>query len=149
VGVIVMVALSCWRAELLLLPASTAMVLPDGHGLTLPDGMAPLDRAYLAASTTDFIGLYLGPHRIEQAGGTLSADADFKVFPVPAGLMLVPLRILPAQPATLHLRGTAFLNPAEKVLTGRQSLVFGLPCAIRPKRAACRYPDPLQKLAGR
>ncbi len=140
----VIISLSCWRAELVAIAAPPgAAVLPDGHGLVLPGGPAPLDIAYLAASPDDFIGLYLGHHTIDQGSTIWHANSDFKIFPIPLGFMLLPLRVLPQQPSILHLQSAVTLNTYEKVFSARQRVVFGLPCMILHKRSSCQYTNGL------
>ncbi len=139
-GLMLMLAAGCWRPVLAVArDPSPVTVLPDGKGLYLPDGLRPLGIAYIARSGEDFNGLYLGNHTLDSDGGHFIANADFKVFPIPFGLMLVPLRPLPRQPSTLHLRTSITLDRAHPVLQARQRLVFGLPCFILPARSACAY----------
>jgi hypothetical protein len=136
----VVLSLSCWRPRLVIdTRPSDVTVLPDGHGLALPEGLAPLNVVYLAASPEDFVGLYLGAHVIDQNGHVLHANADFKIFPVPSGFMLMPLRVLPTTAATLHLTSSVKLDPSTQVFIGRQDIVFGLPCAVLHKRDDCQY----------
>ena len=137
--------LSCWRAELIVVPGQPlATVLADGRGLALPQGLARLDDAVLAPAPNDFLGLYFGQHTIEAGGHAFMAGSDFKVLPIPSGFMVVPLRPLPPGPAELHLATAEPLDPSATVVMGRQAIVFGLPCLIAPRRAACRFRSALR-----
>ena len=131
--------MACWRAKLVVVAAEpAATVLSDGSGLALPHGLSGLGRAILVSVPDDFLSLYFGKHTLDAAGRTFIANADFKVLPVPFGLMVVPLRPLPAEPSVLHLAEPLRLDPAAPVLTARQAIIFGLPCSIAPRRAICR-----------
>jgi hypothetical protein len=144
-GIAMTVLLGCWRPELEVTNRhSAARVLPGGDGIALPDGLTPLDIAYLVAAPDDFLGFYLGPHELVQAGGSWPVNAAFKLFPVPFGIMLTPLRVLPAEPATLRLGTATRLNAGSPVIEARQRIVFGLPCAVLRRRAVCGYLSPLR-----
>ncbi len=139
-GLLLMLAAGCWRPVLAVDPRPSAVtVLPDGRGLFLPNGLGPLDAAYLVRSGEDFNGLYLGSHTLDSAGSHLIANAAFKVFPIPFGFMLVALRLSPHQPATLHLQTSVTLDRAYPVMQARQRIVFGLPCFLLPTRSVCAY----------
>jgi hypothetical protein len=140
VAVAVVASLSCWRAELVAIPAQPpATVLAGGEGLALPRGMKRVADAVLAASPDDFLGLYFGKHTIEADGQSFDAGIDFKLIPVPFGFMMIPLRPLPGGPSELHLAAPIRLSPAAVVVAARQAIVFGLPCLIAPGRPVCRY----------
>ena len=132
--------LSCWRAQLdMVLSQPAATVLADGRGLALPHGLSGLDDAVLASAPDDFLAQYFGSHVLEADGRRFMAGSDFKVVPVPFGLMVIPLRPLPDDPSQLRLADPIRLTPSAAVLTARQTLVFGLPCFIAPHREACRF----------
>ena len=140
VGICAAALLSCWRAEMVITePVSKATISADAHGLWLPEGLAPLDTAYIAASPDDFVGLFLGPHTMTTTHGQLLVNAAFRVIPVPYGFMLMPLRVLSPTPATLTLKAQLRLARTEPVLRGTQRIVFGLPCLVRDSRAACTH----------
>ena len=140
-AIAVVVLLSCWRPGLAVTPADPApTVLADGHGITLPHGMAGLDGAILAAAPEDFLTLYFGKHTMVSGAASFLANSAFKVVPLPGGFMVLPLRPLPAAPTVLHLAEPERLDPAEPVIAARQEIVFGLPCSIAPQRAICRSP---------
>ena len=139
-AIAVVALLSCWRAELVVLPAEpAATVLADGRGVTLPHGLDRVDGAVLVPASEDFLGLYFGKHTLEAAGRTFAAGIDFKVLPVPLGFMLIPLRVLPTAPSELRLAAPVRLDPSAVMLTARQTIVFGLPCFVAPHRAVCRF----------
>ncbi len=144
-GLAAVVFAGSWRPVLAVNPRPSAVtILPDGQGLYLPHGLGPLDAAFLVRSGEDFNGLYLGQHTLDAGGSRLIANAAFKVFPIPFGFMLVALRQMPEQPATLHLQTSATLDRAHPILQARQRIVFGLPCFVLPSRAACAYRMVLQ-----
>lgn len=140
----VVVLLSLWRADLVSdSKAQPARVVADGHSLTVPGGLPDMDQAVLVRAPADFLTIYFGAHEIRRDGRRLINNADFKLYPVPSGVMLTPLRRLPG-PLTVNLAEPLRLDPAATPFMARQRLKFGLPCIILPTRASCRYVSVLQ-----
>lgn len=134
------VLLSCWRVQLAVVRAGpAATVLADGRGLALPHGLGRIDSVVLASAPEDFLSEYFGAHVLQAGGHRYAAARDFKVMPVPSGFMVFPLRRLPAVPSELRLVDPVRLAASATVLTGRQQIVFGVPCLIAPQRRVCRY----------
>ncbi len=131
--------LCCWRAELASdAKAAPARVTAGGHGLEVPGGLPQVDQAVLVPSADNFLAIYFGQHVMASGGRVLAASVDFKLYPVPHGFMLAPLRPLPG-PLSLQLAAPLQLDPQAVPQPVRQRIVFGLPCSVLPKRAICQY----------
>ena len=94
-AVVAVLLLSLWRVDLQ--PdarAAPPRVGPDGRTLALPDGLGPIDTAVLVPSPEDYMSIYFGKQELRTASGVFMASVDFKLYPVPFGFMLVPLRPL-------------------------------------------------------
>jgi hypothetical protein len=136
-GAIVTVALlSLWRPAILA-GELHASVLPDGSGLSLPDGLPNVNDRLDVRAPDNFLTIYYGNHTIDGPDRPLLAGVDFKVVSIPNGLSLIPLRPLQG-PTMLHLAPPLRLDPRSTVHSLRQGIVFGLPCALQPSQSACR-----------
>ena len=132
------VAVLClWRVELATdARAAPAAVASDGRSVSLPQGLPRVDQAVLIPSPDDYLSIYFGHHEIVSGGRRLLASVDFKLYPVPFGFMLAPLRPLPG-PLSLELATPLRLDPGAATIAVRQRLKFGLPCIVLPRRATC------------
>ena len=141
-AIAVVVLLSLWRPAIL--PGTLhASVLPDGSGLSLPDGLPHVNDRLDVRAPDEFMAIYYGNHVIDGPERSYLAGVDFKVVPIPNGMSLIPMRPLQG-PTTLHVASPLRLDPKSVVHSLRQGIVFGLPCAVRPSRRACRPVDTLE-----
>ena len=129
--------LSLWRVELATdVKAAPAAIASDGRSVSLPGGLPRLDQAMLIPSLDDYLSIYFGHHEIVSGGRRFLASVDFKLYPVPFGFMLAPMRPLPG-PLSLELAAPLRLDPGAAAVAVRQRLKFGLPCIVLPRRATC------------
>ncbi len=142
VAIATIVLLSLWRP--VILPGTLhASVLPDGSGLSLPDGLPDVTDRLDVRAPEDFMTIYYGNHTIDGSDRPLMAGVDFKAVAIHGGMSVIPLRPIRG-PTTLHLAAPWRLNPASTVRSLRQGIVFGLPCALRPAQRACRQVDTVE-----
>jgi hypothetical protein len=138
----VVTLLSLWR-PIVTYGSLHASVLPDGSGLSLPDGLPNVNDRLDVRAPDDFLSIYYGAHTIDGLHRPLLAGVDFKTVPIPWGMSLIPLRPIPG-PVTLHFVPSLKLDPASPVFSLRQSIAFGIPCAVFPSQRACRPVETLR-----
>lgn len=139
-AVLVVCVISVWRP--VAVPGSLhASVLPDGTGLSLPDGLPDVTDRLDVRAPDDFLAIYYGDHTIDGLGRKYMAGVDFKAMPVRGGMAIIPLRPL-SGPTVLHLSPSLQLDPHSPVRSFRQGIVLGIPCSVRKSRQVCRPPTP-------
>jgi hypothetical protein len=118
VALVVLVGLSCWRAEL---------VVGDAVGPAGSVGdLSALDHAAIVPGGGTWAALYSGAHTLAIGGEIFHHNDDFKLYPRTGDFLVVPLRLLPPGDAVLELdSGAVQTGPAR---AARQVLVFGVPC---------------------
>ena len=113
-------------------------VQPEGRSLTLPAGALRLGRALQLNLNASWSSLYFGGITLQAGGRTFQNTGDFKLFPTSYGALLLPLRPLPDGPAVLFWPPDVAPGPVPVLTTGRQAIVFGLPCVLLNRlRPAC------------
>ena len=102
-----------------------------------------MDDAILVPAVGARDPIYFGEHRMRVGDRELGGIADFKTFPVPGGLMITPLRPLPAGPVRWTPGAGVALasDPAPRL--ARQRVAFGQPCWLAPRIPACRFGTPV------
>ncbi len=113
-------------------------LLPDARGAVLTGGLPSLSEAALLPVSGSWSALYLGALAVDAGGRQFVAKRDVKLLPMQGGALLVPLRSLPAGPATLILAPGMALTAPLRAVAFRQSIVLGLPCGVWP--ASCTRP---------
>ena len=93
--------------------------------------MSHVRDAALVPARGDWTELYQGDHRLTIAGKAFRNIPDFRTFPVPGGVMILPLRDLPAGPAELTFSGAVSVDATKPVREDEMHIVFGLPCLFR------------------
>jgi hypothetical protein len=124
-----------WRP--VLTDAAPAAVQPRDHSLLLDEDLAPLDSAVSLPLAGSWRSLYFGAFVLHAGGADYRNTFDFKVLPVPAGALLLPLRPLPPGPATLNLPADVSLSAAPEAERFTQSIEPGVPCGVFPRRRSC------------
>lgn len=118
VALLVLLGLSCWRAELV---AGEVIVAAGSVG-----DLRALDHAAIVPGGGSWAALYSGAHALMIGGVTFHHNDDFKLYPRKGDFLIVPLRRLPPGDAVLNLAaGAVQTGPAH---AARQVLVFGMPC---------------------
>lgn len=124
------ISLLCWRVELAARPdkpdKAVAAVL-DEHTLRVPSFSGRVDDVVLAGAAGPVEAVYFGKHILTVAGRRFEHFKDFKVFVRPGGLMLMPLRPMPAGEATITFGPGVQLDPAVAPRQERQRVVPSLP----------------------
>jgi hypothetical protein len=127
--------LFCWRPEFV--PLAHGEAATEGVRAPVPGGLPTIDSAFLLAADGDWTRLFLGHAHLLVDSSVFVNTADFKVFPVAGGVMLMPLRDLPPGDATIVFPpGTRLPNPAAWT-AGRVRVVFGVPCLVIPRSHGC------------
>ncbi len=124
-----------WRP--VLTDAAPAAVQARDHSLLLDEDLAPLDSAVSLPLAGSWRSLYFGAFVLHAGGADYRNTFDFKVLPVPAGALLLPLRPLPPGPATLNLPADVSLSAAPEAERFTQSIEPGVPCGVFPRRRSC------------
>lgn len=138
-----LIGLFGWRTELLPTPNAAPPPVPlDGNRLSLPAGLADVRDAVAVPAVADFESLFHHQHAFEVGDRVLRAPFALRTFPRVGGLLLVPLRPLPAGAAVVSFGPGVHLNPDAAPFMARQGLVFGLPCWVASQRPVC-HPPPL------
>lgn len=136
-------ALFPWRAELRVLPAGAQQAVRlDDHRLRLPDGLPSVHDAVLLPAEGNFDTVFEGVHVLEAAGRRFRTPFDFRAFLRPGGLMLIPVRPLPAASSVVSFAPGVTLDADVAPVMARQRVVYGVPCWIRSSRPACN-PEPV------
>lgn len=139
-GVTALLALTPWRVEL---GPAPGMPRVESNALILPGAPLGVYDAILAAATGTHDDIYFGEHRLRIGGQVFGQIADFKTFPRPGGLMITPLRPLPAGPAIWTPGPGVALATDAAPFMARQRIVYGQPCWLAPRIPACRPGDPI------
>lgn len=114
-----------WRAEFV--PGTSPAAFAGPQTIMAPAGLGGITGAMRVAAAGGFTALYQTEFDLI-AGGTAWANGrSFKTQPVPGGLLLVPLRPLPAGPATVTFPAVILLDTAVPPVIGRQEIRFALP----------------------
>ncbi len=137
-GVAALLVLTPWRAELRPAPGAPRV---EGNTLILTGAPLGVYDAVLAAVTGTHDDIYFGEHRLRIGDRVFGQIADFKTFPRPGGLMIAPLRPLPAGPASWTPGPGVVLATDAAPSMARQRVVYGQPCWLAPRIPACRSGD--------
>lgn len=117
-------ALLPWRIELVAQPEAAVPVVLDEHTLRVPGFSGRVDDVILAGATGPADALYFGKHSLAVAGRRFEHLKDFKVFLRPGGLMLMPLRPMPAGDAVITFGPGVQLDPAAVPRQERQRVAL-------------------------
>ena len=111
---------------------------PTAHGIAVPAGAFRLDRALQLNLAGDWRTIYFGDATLQAGSAIFHNTTDFKLMPTPGGALLLPLRPLPDDAATLTWPDGLTPGAAPFLTTARQGVVFGLPCVVLSRlRPAC------------
>ena len=138
---VVAIALFGWRPELRPVPGATAIRI-DQHHVRLPLGLGSMRDALAVPATADFDGVFHFEHKLTVAGHTFQTPFSLRAFPRPGGLLLLPLRPLPAGDTVVTFNDAVTIDTGSQPFLARQTVVFGMPCWLRPSRSVC-HPPPL------
>jgi hypothetical protein len=139
-GAAVVAALLPWRASLDIYDASTTTITrqPDGRPvLTLPEGLSHLHDAVLLTTGVGWQDVNNGFFDLSVAGQRVSTPMTLGVYSRSPGLMILPLRALPAAPATLVLDRQVAVDQQETLILAHQRITYGLPCLLASWEPAC------------
>lgn len=138
IAVLATIALFCWRVEFQPNPSDVRAADWMGkHEVRLPDGLSSLADAVFVPSSGTFESVFHGHHQIATPGGNFFYYYDIRAFQQPGGLLLLPLRPLPAGDSVVSFDQRVALATDDRPLAGRQRLTFGLPCWLWRKRGVC------------
>ncbi len=115
-----------WRAELV--PGPAVVSAPMAEGVAV-GAVGTLESAVILPATGRWNAIYSGAHTLTIGGAVFYHNYDFKLYARRDDMLLIPIRKLPPGPAVLTL-GTGVTLGAGPVLSARQTIVFGLPCAF-------------------
>ncbi len=124
--------LFCWRVELAPRPDETGAAVLDEHTLRIPGFSGRVDDVVLAGASGPVEAIYFGKHTLSVADRGFEHLTDFKVFPRPGGLMLMPLRPMPAGEVIITFGPGVHLDPAMLPRQERQRIVLSLPFTRAP-----------------
>ncbi len=136
----------CWRVQLDPRPGTTPAPRLDlpRRAVLIPGGLPSLRDVLVLSVHDPAARVDFGEHTLEQGGRTFATFQAFRMFSLPGGAMVLPLRPMPHADGVLRLDGVA-LDPTVEPRLLRQDVVFGLPCwaprIVRP--AACSVLSPL------
>ena len=131
VATAVVVLLFPWRPEWIADRASHPIDIKDPHAFILHGGFPAIDSALLFKAQASWEASYLGHHEMHIDGSTFREYADFRVYQVEDGFLLVPLRPLPPGDVAFTTDPGMMINPDFVPVIGRQRIVPGLPCWFR------------------
>jgi hypothetical protein len=120
--------LFAWRPEVIW--KDSFVEAASGRSAPVPGGLSPLGRVVFVQATGDWLTLYTGASTFSAVGQLFHATVDFKLFPSDGGVMIVPLRPLPAGDGLLTLPDGAGFPPQVAVRTGVWRVAFRLPCFV-------------------
>jgi hypothetical protein len=103
----------------------------------IPGGLSPITRLAFIQTTSTIATSSSTNATLKIGGATFHDTFDFALFPRPDGILITPLRPLPAGDATLALNGSGTFPSPVQVTTAQWSLALGLPCFILPRRPVC------------
>ncbi len=138
----------CWRPQLGPWPQPRpAMPVEMQNGeILIPGGLSNIRDALLVSALDPHGRIYFGDHSLSEGGRTFGHFTDFRAFPIPGGMMVLPLRRLPHADGVLRFDPAVRLDPTVPPALLRQDMMFGLPCwvprAIRPDVCAIESPLP-------
>ncbi len=133
-----------WRAELVIDAKTTpGLVAPDGKSAVFTNGMPHFADALLIPATGEWGDIYFGPHKLVIADRKYLYFGDFRAFPRPGGMMLVPLRPLIPGEANLAVSPKVTLNATSPTVPARQTVTFGLPCWLPSRFYLCPTIEPI------
>lgn len=141
-GVVLLVALTPWRAQLGTPRPVTAAISGSGRTLRLSPLRLGVQDAILVAAEGQHDDIYFGEHALWIGDRAFNQIADFKTFPVPGGLMVTPLRPLPEGVAEFTFAPGVTRRPGVPVALAHQVIHFGLPCWL-PRQAGCDPAPPI------
>ncbi len=148
VGTLVVGLSLCWRPQLGAWPqiGSAAPVEMKNDEILIPGGLSNIRDALLVSALDPRGRIYFGDHSLLEGGKTFGHFTDFRAFPIPGGMMVLPVRVLPHADGILRFDPAVRLDPTVPPALLRQDMVFGLPCwvprAIRPTACAVESPLP-------
>jgi hypothetical protein len=107
------------------------------HTLAFHSGLTSVADAILVSASGSWSALYGGTSALTVDGHSYTERLDYKIHPALGGFFVVPLRPLPAGPASLTVDPTVTLDPTVPLIHAQQAIVFGWPCWIPGPRQAC------------
>ncbi|HLG85714.1 MAG TPA: hypothetical protein VKZ79_00795 [Alphaproteobacteria bacterium] len=127
----VIVLLFPWRPEWVRDRSSHRVDITDAHAFLLHGGFPAIDSGLLFKARANWEASYLGHHEMRIGDSAFREYADFRVYRVDDGFLLVPLRPLPAGDIAFTTDPGMALDPSFSPVLGRQRIVLGLPCWFR------------------
>jgi hypothetical protein len=125
--IVTIVALFLWRPELR--QRDPAVRSAAGNGpIILSEGLSHTRDVAIVPAQGDWTELYMGHHHLTIGGQSFLNSVDFKVFPIPGGVMVLPIHNLPDGKAELNFTGEISTDPDRPVLEDQFHIAFGIPC---------------------
>lgn len=138
-GALVVAFACCWRVSFYPAPDTAGDVrFVDSHRIAIASGLSSPDLALLLEASGSFDAIYSGQQRIEEGGRIWYENNDVKAWPLPHGLALSPLRVIPPGEGYVLLDSGITVAPDAVPQIVRQVLTFGVPW--RHSRLAVRPP---------
>ena len=131
-------ALFLWRPLLRHPQAVAATVTSSGLDVRVSDWPSGVDQALTLNLTGSWAAMHDGVFTLHAGDAAWISEVDFKVLPLPAGALIVPLRPLAGGAGVLDLPPGIGLGAPPEARLFRQGVVLGVPCGILPRRAVCR-----------
>lgn len=131
--------LLCWRVELVARPEEAGAVILDENTVRVPGFSGRVDSVILAGASGPMEAIYFGKHTLSVAGHEFEHLKDFKVFVRPGGLMLMPLRPMPAGEASIRFGPNVRLNMSIEPVQKSQQAILSPPCWLNTYIQACNY----------
>jgi hypothetical protein len=129
-----------WRASLDVYHTSRTMIARGSDGraiLTLPAGLARMDDAVLLSTGVAWDYYSGGDFDLEIAGHRYSNLMTLGYYSRSPGLMILPVRALPAGPATVIIDRQLALGDEETLGLAHQHISYALPCLLARWPPAC------------
>jgi hypothetical protein len=125
----VVLALFCWRAEWA--PSAITDAHVEGpQTLLVAQGLPSPRDAIRVNATGTFTAKYMDNQTLRVGDATYVVHSDFKVYPTHDGVIVVPLRPLPAGESVFTFNSGITLDESVRPELGRQAVTFGLPMLV-------------------
>ena len=119
-----------WRPALEKSAGSLTAQIVGPHSLSLTNRQQSIGNGVVVPANATWVSIVMGPDTGNAGDAAIMMNVDFKTYPQPNGLLLVPLGPLPPQFRIDFNPGVTFQD-GDVPISVRQRLVFGLPCWLR------------------
>ena len=116
-----------WRASLT--PVARTAPLAMNDTIKLPR-LDPIDSAIILKGEIGWNEAVSRVHTIDVRQLWLHDVYDFRIYPRENDMIIVPLRGFPDSPAVLLNASRLRVDPSAPIVSARQTIEFGLPCAF-------------------